>query len=346
MKRFGIVLFAFLGIVFSCIDPVDLNLNREVNYLVVEGNISNLAGPHLVKLKQSAAYTKDYRNDFPVEFPISGAKVYVKNEKGEIENFVEDKFFKGSYYSSVGFQAKEGLSYQVFIETKEGKKFESIAEKIISAPEIEESRSEFKDDANGGAFPVFVKFKDKSTPGDFYRMDWRGWNTIGLVQFDQERNRPLQCIGGNDSYCFFTERGKGAVVLSDNQRNGNSITEQVVAIPYNQTFDYFLEARIYSITQKAYVFWKSLIEQSQRTGGVTDKVPAEVTGNMICTSNPNEKVLGYFEVAGARSKKIKVSRTITTPITRKSTDVVGCRCTVYSNDSRFPNVTANLPLGW
>ncbi|MGD9994388.1 MAG: DUF4249 domain-containing protein [Salinivirgaceae bacterium] len=74
-------------------------------------------------------------------------------------------------------------------------------------------------------------------------------------------------------------------------------------------YRYSLLVKQYSLSADAYIFWQRLMEISQNSGGLFDKQPANIQGNITCLSDVDEKVLGYFSVSQVSSKRIFVDNT-------------------------------------
>ncbi len=53
----------------------------------------------------------------------------------------------------------------------------------------------------------------------------------------------------------------------------------------------------HSITEEAFTYWSDLDEVVNQSGSIFDAVPAEVRGNVFNVDDPEESVLGFFELA-------------------------------------------------
>lgn len=103
------ILAFFLAILVlnSCDQQVDWDLKfHEVDLLVVEGKITNEAGPHEVRITLPV-----YEMNGTPE-PVSGAVVEV-NDGNTIHVFAEDSFRPGIYLSPAGFVGQVGRYYQL-----------------------------------------------------------------------------------------------------------------------------------------------------------------------------------------------------------------------------------------
>lgn len=94
---------------FSCDKQVDWDLKyQEVDLLVVEGKITNEAGPHEVRLSKPL-----YEMNGTPE-PVSGADVEI-NDGTSIHVLIEDPDRAGIYLTPAGFAGEVGRYYQLRI---------------------------------------------------------------------------------------------------------------------------------------------------------------------------------------------------------------------------------------
>lgn len=87
------LLLLILPVLASCTKVIDLKLGNDVGKLVIEGNITNTAGPQTIKLSQNVSVSTT--NTYP---PVTGATVVVKDEAGNSYAFNEGP--EGTYTAS------------------------------------------------------------------------------------------------------------------------------------------------------------------------------------------------------------------------------------------------------
>ena len=93
-----------------------------------------------------------------------------------------------------------------------------------------------------------------------------------------------------------------------------------------------------SLTREAFQFYKLLNEQLSISGDIFDPPPANITGNFINLSNPDDPVIGYFHAADTRRDTIFIESDF---ITRKIPDKI------INNDCRtIFNAFAERPSFW
>ncbi|MEQ8811973.1 MAG: DUF4249 family protein, partial [Imperialibacter sp.] len=69
----------------SCITPFSPDLTNESPKLSVEGTVTDLAGPYVIKLSYSTSYTS---GDKKSENTIRDAKVFISDSEGNEEELV------------------------------------------------------------------------------------------------------------------------------------------------------------------------------------------------------------------------------------------------------------------
>ncbi len=126
MKHTLALFFTCLALV-SCDKQVDWDLKyQEVDLLVVEGKITNEAGPHEVRLSLPV-----YEMNGSPE-PVSGAEVEI-NDGDAIHVFDEDPARAGIYLSPPGFSGRVGQYYQLRIR-QGGKRITAVTRMVAVTP--------------------------------------------------------------------------------------------------------------------------------------------------------------------------------------------------------------------
>ncbi|MCU0471535.1 MAG: DUF4249 domain-containing protein [Arcicella sp.] len=329
MKTKVLIYFVLiLLLVGSCITPInDFDQVAAKSFLTVEATLSDQPGPHRVKIFMSA--DKLVGSYFA---PVTRAKVYITDAKGVREDFTEVNNSRGTYVSSTKFAGKIGGTYTLNIETPDGKKYQSAAETMKAVPEIENLITRFevqdiyaKGDARRGGFNIYLDFQDPATEGDYYQWYWKHYqrayicetciggsysftlNTCVQPRIPTEQTLSYRCDGDCWDITFSTDLN----IFSDAYLNGQRITgKQVARIPYDDTTPYYLQFEQRSITANSYNYYQSLKAQVQNNGTLFD-VPAETrfSFNVKSLTNPQEKILGLFDVFSVRKRIFYIDRT-------------------------------------
>jgi len=67
---------------------------------------------------------------------------------------------------------------------------------------------------------------------------------------------------------------------------------------------YSILVRQYALSEAAYLYWDQLKENTYDQGGLYNKQPMDIKGNVHLTSGIAQEVLGYFYVASVRSRRM------------------------------------------
>jgi len=307
MNRIFLLLIPVL-LLTTCVQKIGVELPDASEKLVVDGLISTLPGPYTVKLTKTAKYTEGSEG---TNFLVSGARVSITDDAGNREDLIEEDL--GIYKTQQGgLQGQAGRTYSLSIETAEGKKYQSQPELLKPTTGVENIYYEFVEGAPGKeeGFYVYIDTKDPAATEDYYRWSWVHYEP--LVYCFNEMVPPsttptvLTCC----TNCWEIRRCYGCVnISSDKLVNGSMISRQLLAIvPYTARSKYFLYYEQQSLSREGYKFWKSLEEQSKNVGGIFDKPPASVRGNMSNVADADEIVLGYFGASDIKPGAIRVDR--------------------------------------
>ncbi len=112
MKKLFIIIPAFLLLVSSCTERIDIELDDSYTRLVVYGTITTEATTHYVDLSVTTSY---YYNEAPPK--VSGAAIEISDDLGNVESLQEVS--PGRYATSPQFAAVVGRTYTLHINLEE-----------------------------------------------------------------------------------------------------------------------------------------------------------------------------------------------------------------------------------
>jgi hypothetical protein len=305
MKQILMLLLALL--LTTCVERIGVNLPEATDRLVVDGLISTKPGPYSVRLTRTARYTTGSEG---TNVRVRGAKVRISDDAGNSEELQESS--PGLYQTKPeGIQGQTGRSYTLHIETAEGKKYQSRPELLKPTTGVENIYYEFVNEAPGieEGFYVYIDTPDPAATEDYYRWNWVHYEKIPYCLV--ETQPPGLIIARNCCEdCWDIARCNNCInIASDRLINGNMLSRQLLTVvPYSSKSKYFLYYEQQSLTRDAFKFWKSLEEQSKNVGGIFDKPPATVRGNIFSLLDEDEVVLGYFGASDIKPASIQVDR--------------------------------------
>ncbi|WP_323757471.1 DUF4249 domain-containing protein [Roseivirga sp.] len=303
----------------SCIEELERTSFTYEKLLVVDANISDQAKAHEVRLTYTSPVdgdTDDLLNT------VSGAAVWLEDDLGNRIDFTEQS--SGAYFSPDTFAGVSGSSYALFITTNEGKRYQSSFEKLVQAPEISEIYNRFaveSTDQKGGATPgvqFFIDVKDADQSTQFYRYEWADTHQI-KVPIIKKHEATAYYVGlamfyritpfDEDVQECYRENRFNELILATSVNNINGELNEIpvsfsAATDFDVTTMYSIEVTQRAISAQAYSYYRKIKLFNESNGSLFDKQQGIIVGNIYSIDSPDEQVLGYFEVAGASSKRV------------------------------------------
>lgn len=295
------IILGIFGLIAGCIEPFEPDIDRYENVLVVDGTLTNEDEDLFVRLSRTFGY---YDLE---ELMVIGAVVAVMDDEGN--SAIYDEISPGLYKLDKGIMPGiVGRSYKLMIETADEKVYESDFEILKKPVEIDSVFYEVREDIGTlgkvDGVQLYLNSKDEESETHYYRWDWtETWEFFV----------PYQKPGYESKRICWKEN------ISSNITIANTL-QLVEDYNYKQKLNfvstagnkllklYSTNVRQYSLTAKAYDFWRKLELANEHTGSLFDPPPTPVIGNMQNVDDPYEPVLGYFQVSGVSQKRIFISR--------------------------------------
>ncbi|GAB3726039.1 DUF4249 domain-containing protein [Spirosoma lituiforme] len=295
-------------LVVSCVTEFQPDAVSIAPSLIIEGQITDQAGPYTIKLTRTADYS--YKSLNLLE---TGATIVISDNLGNQETLKEQS--PGGTYQTTSLQGVVGRSYTVRIQTKDGKTYESDAETLSAAPPITKIYSEYTKETGGVSsaknqgWDVYLDTKDPDTLGNYYRWVWTHYEFTAVCAKVELSNGTVQG-SGCCSNCWDITRCYTCInITSDVNINGKAVSRQFISrVPYKSKSAYYIEVQQQAISKGAYEFWKSVRQLTSNTGGLFDAAPSTVRGNVHALSDPAEMVYGYFGATGISEQYMNVDR--------------------------------------
>ena len=342
----NIVCYLILCLFFnSCIDKFDIKEPSVNRKLIVDGSITNLPGPYFVQLSTSVPFSSVKLTD-----PINGADVSISDNLGNVYPLKDAS--NGSYKTdSASLRGVVGRSYRVNIKTLDGKQYQSKPELLLAPVPVDTVVSKYvSSETRGKGFDVYVKVKDPSVSENYYRWKWRNFEAIDICRISRLKNDQGSFVYLSPccEQCWEITTSYGSLALfSDDLINGNTFTQKIANIPYNNIYDYYMQIEQYSVSKENYAYWNLVQGQISNSGGIFDNTPAFIQGNVFNIKDPNEQVLGIFNVMGAVKKIANIPRNVpgvnpSLPTPISGTVIKLKECLDCKGDTRTPI----KPEGW
>lgn len=309
---YRLLLSTLLGwLLCSCIEPFNAEFEDFEDAFVVDASITD-------ELKrQEIVLTRTYRlqqNDIPNEV---AARVMVKDDTGNEFLFEETDF--GKYVSNVAFAAVPERDYQLLITARNGMEYSSTTMRLPQATAIDTLyANRITNDFGEEGIGIFV---DTSNPvGDlnFYRYEFEETYKVIAPRWNPKE---LEVVRGtftdsiiivprslDERVCYpmdFSNR----IILTDTEdfdagRVDNFMVKFIEQNNFITTHRYSILVRQFVHSRETYNFLETLNEFSSSESLFSETQPGFLEGNITAVSNPDEKVLGFFDVTAVSEKRI------------------------------------------
>jgi len=295
----------------TCIDPYFPDLQSYESVLVVDALVTNIYEPGA----GSVSLSRTYSNQFGQPEVVSGAEVYLTDQLENRIDFFE--MWPGMYHALRDdgdfFEGEIGDTYVLHIKTPDGQIYESVPCLMLAVPDIDTIYFGYDTEfANNGSdeFEGIRLFVD-SDPGNenctFFRWTfeecWKFRIPYPKLYLDcGETTNPDPKI-----ICWKTESSKGIIIEStESQQSGFILRKPLYFIASEESdrllIRYGIKVKQYSLSRNDYEFWSNMKLVNEERGDIFEKQPFFVSGNLHCITNPEEKVLGYFQVSAVKQK--------------------------------------------
>ncbi|MBK8808822.1 MAG: DUF4249 domain-containing protein [Bacteroidales bacterium] len=289
------ILFLFFG---SCITEFKPDVSEYEYALVVDGRITNQKKVHSVKLSKSYNYS-EAKGD-----AVKGAIVKVISDNGSEELLTERN--DGIYETSASFSGVVGVGYKLNISF-DSKEYESSFEIMLPVNKIDSLTWEVAQDKNNvSGVQIFVH---SGKTGTGIESKYYKWEFEEVWKFSAPALEPkVKSLW----YCWKTIPILGYSVGSSEGLSENIIEKKEINFVSSETnrlyYRYSTMVNQYSMNRNSYLFFKQLREQTESDNALFESTPTTYHSNISCKTNPNELVLGYFEVSEVSSKRIFIDR--------------------------------------
>jgi Domain of unknown function (DUF4249) len=302
---------------FSCETEIDDFKTKNLsNAIVVYGEMTNQNGPYNVHLNRTSSYSPYDLTEFQGQV-IKNADVKIIDGSGNITQLTETR--AGFYQTSPLFKGVVGQKYQLKIKTSDGIAIESPLEPLKAPTPLSEFSYKFitAEKVEDMRFDLKAAIKDSKETEDYYYIKRQDF--IQFLTTCPEPPPPPAPTPVCYSKCWKAPLNTQPILVNDFLVNGKNIPLELGSVNLYDFPDWVVQLDVFSVSKETYNYWKRQEDQRVIGGGLFDKIPAQIIGNLKCTSNANQEVLGIFQVGGMLKQRLTVDRfkSITSEILQK-----------------------------
>ena len=302
-----LILLFIIGTLFTCIEPFSPRLDQYQSILVVDALLTDENGSNYIRLSRTIK-TAGEKPEM-----VSGALVMIKDDQGSSTTLSETS--DGTYKTdSITFRGEVGRSYKLYIKTDEGEEYESESSLMYPVQDIDSvyfsKDQEIVDNETLEGIRIYMDSKGESDC-QYYRWTYEEWWKFRVPYpklYDYVSEDTIIPLSTVNETCWSNNKSDEINIKSIGPGISNKFEKKPVLFIATDKSDrlliqYNLKVRQLSISKKEYEFWDMMSQINESGGDIFDKQPFEISGNIHNINKPDEQVLGYFQVSGAKSKK-------------------------------------------
>jgi hypothetical protein len=299
------IIFLFFLLATACLDPYNPSASStNYNYLVVDSFVNSAEGTGTVLLTR----TKPLDNNDPSPIVVN-AQVSLEAEDGSSFAFAETN--PGKYELS-GASIDGSKKYRLKI-THGNDSFESEFAGVVNTPSIDSITWKELDNK----VEIYVNTHDDQNDSHYYR--WRydeTWHyssafyssfiynaathSVELRPFDDNIYDCYRNISSTDIVIFSTSKLQNDVV-----KNFTLTSFPVSNVRLQHLYSINVQQQV--LSKEGFEYYQLLKKTTENLGTLFDPLPAQVTGNIRCITDPSQLVIGFFSVGTVDTKRIFIS---------------------------------------
>ena len=206
---------------------------------------------------------------------------------------------------SLSFRGRVGATYTLHISYK-GREYQSSPAPMLPVPAVDSlyyektilGNSEAANEQSEGC-NIYLDSYDASGRCRFFR-----WNYSETWEY----HIPYPVV---NRVCWVSGKSDMVLIKSTSELSKARVSKfRLISIP-NTTdklqVKYSIMVNQFSISEEEFNFWEKVRNIAQNVGGLYDRNPQVIEGNISCISDPSERVLGWFSVSAVASRRLFIS---------------------------------------
>jgi hypothetical protein len=308
MKKIDYILCLMItGCFMACKEKFALpEAVENKNYLVVEGFINS--GNDSTFIKLSRTVTPGDTNRIKTE---RGAGVSVEGDNGDIFYLNE---VSAGVYAAPPLALNPSVKYRINIATGNGKAYLSDFVEVKATPAIDSVNWVRTSDG----VQVYVNTHDPSNNSTYYQWEYREtWEFHSAYfsdwQFVQEDSSMIRRPNAELLYTCWQSYVPGNIMIGSSAKLSEDIIYNfpLSFIPddsWKLQVRYSILVTQRAISKGAYDYLDNMKKNSEQLGSIFDPQPSTTNGNIHCTSDAGEPVLGYIYSSTDVQKRLFINR--------------------------------------
>jgi hypothetical protein len=299
----GWVFFTACVFIIACKEKYVPQINDvNPNYLVVDGFINTGADSTIFKISRTFKLESK-----AVVAPEKGAIVAVESDAGQSYILTELPKKPGTY-AVPALNLNQSKKYRLRVRTKDNKEYLSdLVESKLSPP------VDLTYDFRHNNLNIYANTQDPTGKSRYYYYSYIETWQYRSKQFSAWKIENHQLIQRNfpadDIYnCFHYAPSANIRIGSTAALTEDRLTDNlIVDIPSSSEkvgIEYSILVKQQVLTKDGFEFFSTLKKNTESVGSIFDAQPSQLFGNIHCTTNPAEVVIGFISAGTTTEKRI------------------------------------------
>jgi hypothetical protein len=312
MHRINYIAVLFIMLTLSaCIKSYDpqIDSNAENKY-VVSGRITDAEGWQTVDVSRSSPI------ESPKYIPVGGCQVNILDNKGNV--FSLDELQPGKYRAWIDQEfLVHGNAYRVKVTTPGGEELLSGFDTMSKGPRLDSVYYYLEDvptadpEVNLRVMQFYVDLDARGDYSQYYKWEIEEtWEYHAAHPGENYYDGTFHHVDPPDysrMVCWANQPVRNVFTVSTRSLSQNTFkkyplhyidgTTSRLSVLYSMLVSQF------SMSKGAYNYWEQLRINSNEQGGLYEKQPLAIKGNLLNVTTPEKKVLGYFFAASVSSRR-------------------------------------------
>lgn len=313
-----IALFALM--LTSCIKPYEPFIeSKDAKKFVISGQVVKGEDVQNINVSVTSPISE------PEYIPVTGCLVTISDNKGN--NFEAADQFDGNYTFHIPeSNLSTGTSFMLTVVTPDGINIASDFDTLNECPEIDTVYYSFDEvpttdpEIFKNGLQFYVDLNAENTSSHNFRWEavetWEYHSSWPIEWYYDGSVHHVYPPDYSRMVCWRTEMVKNIFTLSTENLEQNLYKSFPLHFVDNFStprlvYGYSLLIRQFALSNAAYSYWEKLRINSSDQGGLYDKQPLAIRGNLRNVTNPDQDVLGFFGATSMKSKRIFVNNVAT-----------------------------------
>lgn len=294
----------------SCVKEIDLVIETFESALVIEATITNEDKHQVILLSR----TYQIEENGPPPERNASVKILANGN-----TYVFEELEPGRYVSTIPFSAQPSINYKLNITTSNGRTYSSSPTILSQTTQIDDIYAVREiNDSNINGMSIYVDSFDPTGSSKYYRYAYEEtykiiaprWVPEDLVilneltcAVDLRPTRPQE-----ERVCYNTVASNTINQFSTNSLTEDRVTRHLVRFISSEDFiishRYTILVNQYIQSREAYSYFETLNNFASEGSIFSQIQPGFFEGNVYSETNPNEKVIGFFDVSSVSSQRL------------------------------------------